>query len=215
MNVAEQLKSDIEQELSWDPSVRAEKIGVSVNDGAVELNGHVGSYYEKWAAERAALRVAQVKSVASEIEVDLPLDCTRPDAELAEAVADHLQWSYLVPSTVKAIVSDGWVTLQGVVHAQFQRKEAENAVRPLMGVKGVINGITLAHRVLASDVRQKIESALRRDAQIDATGITVGISDNKVTLRGSVRSWLQRDNAETAAFAAPGVTNVENLITIH
>ena len=214
MNIAEQLKSDVETELNWDPSVHAEKIGVSVNDGVVQLDGHVGSYYEKWAAEKAALRVAKVRSVASEIKVDLPFASSRTDTAIAQTAADHLKWSYLVPETVKALVADGWVTLQGIVQGQYQRKEAETVVRPLLGVKGVINNITLEPRVIASDVKVKIENALKRDAQIDASGITVGVSDSKVTLRGIVRSWMQREDAETAAFAAPGVMSVENLITI-
>ncbi|WP_031500013.1 BON domain-containing protein [Bryobacter aggregatus] len=215
MNTSEQLKNDVEQELSWDPSVHAEKIGVSVNNGAVELDGHVGSYYEKWAAERAALRVAKVRSVASEIKVDLPSTSARSDTAIAQAASDHLKASYLVPDTVKALVAEGWVTLQGMVKGQYQKREAENLVRPLLGVKGVINNITLEPKVIASDVKVQIENALKRDAQIDASGISVSVSGDKVTLRGTVRSWMEREDAETAAFAAPGVMTVENLITIH
>ena len=114
---------------------------LSVNNGVVELGGHGSSFYEKWAAERAALRVAKVKSVASEIKVDLPLGSSRTDKAIAQTTADHLKWSYLVPETVKVMVADRWVTLQGTVMGQFQRKEAENVVRPILGVKGVTNEI--------------------------------------------------------------------------
>src|SRR5665213_3119588 len=113
MKTAETVKNDVEQELRWDPSVCAEKIGVSVNNGVVELDGHVGSLYEKWAAERAALRVGSVASVASEIVVDLPFGSERTDEDLALAISNHLTWNFQVPGTIKAMVANGWVTLQG------------------------------------------------------------------------------------------------------
>ncbi len=214
MNSSEQLKSDVEQELSWDPSVHAEHIGVTVNDGVVELDGHAGSFHEKWAAERAALRVARVRAVASEITVDLPFTSSRTDEDIAQTAADGLKWSHLVPETVKVMVADGWVTLQGTVQGQFQKREAETIMRPLMGVKGVTNNISLEPRAVAADVKSKIENAFKRSAQIDAMHITVRIDDSTVTLGGKVRSWPEREEAECAAYAAPGITKVENLITI-
>ena len=212
----EQLKSDVEQELRWEPSVDAAQIGVSVKKGVVELDGHVDSFYEKWAAERATMRVSNVKAVASEIKVELPDSATRTDEEIARIAANHLEWNYLVPETVKVKVTGGWITLSGPAEWQYQKEEAERAVRPLMGVKGVFNEIVVTPRVNASDVKIKIEDALKRNAEIDANRIKVETTtDGKVVLRGYVRSWAEREEAEHAAWAAPGVTNVDDLTTIN
>jgi osmotically-inducible protein OsmY len=209
-----ELQRDVEEELSWDPSVHAEHIGVSAKDGIVELGGHVESYYEKWAAERTALRVEGVAGIASEIKVELPSSATQTDDVIARTALDHLMWNSSVPNTVKVQVADGWVTLHGTAEWQYQKVEAEETVRPLLGVKGVTNEIELKPRVYASDVKAKIEEALKRNAQVDAGHITVITSDGTVTLRGTVRSWAERQQAEDAAFAAPGVAKVENYINI-
>jgi osmotically-inducible protein OsmY len=210
----EQLKSDVEQELRWEPSVRAEQIGVSVKNGVVELDGQVDSYYEKWGAERAAMRVSNVKAIASEIKVELPSSATRSDEDIARTAMNHLEWNYSVPGTVKVQVTDGWVTLQGTTDWQYQKEAAETAIRPLKGVKGVFNEITVTPKVSAIDVKLKIENALKRNAETDADQIRVETSDGKVTLRGQVHSWAEREEAEHAAWAAPGVTKVEDLIAI-
>jgi osmotically-inducible protein OsmY len=210
----QQLQSDVEQELRWEPSVCAEKIGVSVKGGVVELDGHVDSYFEKWGAERAALRVSNAKAVASEIKVELPSSATRTDEDIARTAMNHLDWNYSVPNTVKVQVTDGSVTLKGTTEWQYQKEEAERVVRSLMGVKWISNEITVTPKVSAVDVKVKIENALKRNAETDAKHITVETTDGTVTLRGHVRSWSQREEAEHAAWAAPGVTRVEDLIAI-
>jgi len=210
----EQLKSDVEQELRWEPSVRAEQIGVSVKNGVVELDGHVDSYYEKWAAERAAMRVSNAKAVASEIKVELPSSATRTDEDIARTAMNHLEWNSSVPNTVKVQVTEGCVMLKGTTEWQYQREEAERAVRPLKGVKWVSNEITVTPKLRAIDVKVKIENALKRNAETDAKHITVETSDGNVTLRGYVSSWSEREEAEHAAWAAPGVTKVDDLILI-
>jgi VCBS repeat-containing protein len=210
----EQLKSDVEQELRWEPSVRAEQIGVSVKNGVVELDGHVDSYYEKWAAERAAMRVSNAKAVASEIKVELPSSATRTDEDIARTAMNHLEWNSSVPNTVKVQVTEGCVMLKGTTEWQYQREEAERAVRALKGVKWVSNEITVTPKLRAIDVKVKIENALKRNAETDAKHITVETSDGNVTLRGYVSSWSEREEAEHAAWAAPGVTKVNDLILI-
>ena len=214
MNTAEAIQNDVEQALQWDPSVSAEKIGVSVNKGVVELDGHVGSFYEKLAAERAALRVLNVTSVASEIVVDLPFANTRTDAEIALAASNHLTWKFQVPATIKVTVSNGWLTLTGTTEWNFQKDEAARVVRSLHGVRGVTNEIELKPKASALGIKTKIENALNRDAQIDSNNITVETAGSDVTLRGSVQSWRQRQDAEYAAFGAPGVASVKNLLTV-
>ena len=209
-----QLKSDVELELRWEPSVNAERIGVSVKDGVVELDGHVNSFYEKWAAERAALRVSDVTAVACEIQVDVPASDGRTDEDIALTAANHLEWDYLVPPTVKVKVTDGRITLSGKVEWQYQKEEAERAVRYLKGVKSVFNDIDVVPRVDAMQVKSKIEDALKRNAEIDANRITVQANGGEVTLSGSVRSWAEREEAEHTAWAAPGVTKVQDRIAI-
>ncbi len=214
IRTAEQIQADVEEELRWEPSVQSEQIGVSVRDGIVELDGHVGSFYEKWGAERAALRVANVKSIASEIIVDIPASEARPDDDIAVAANNQMEWNSLVPATIKLKVSDGWVTLYGTAEWQFQREEAARIFGSLLGVKGVSNEIKLKPKVSAEGVKAAIEDAFRRDAQIDSENITVETHESAVTLRGDVHSWAERQEAEHIAFDAPGVSSVTNLIEI-
>jgi osmotically-inducible protein OsmY len=210
----EQLQSDVEQELRWDPSIRAERIGVSVKSGVVELDGHVESFYEKWAAERAAMRVTNAKAIASEIKVDLPSSATRTDEDIARTAMNQLESNLSVPDTVKVQVTDGCITLQGTTEWQYQKEEAESTVRPLRGVKWVCDEITVTPKVSAVDLKIRIETALKRNAEVDAKHITVEATQGHVTLRGKVSSWAERQGAEQAAWAAPGVTKVEDLIAI-
>ena len=209
-----ELQHAVEQELRWEPSVDAEHIGVSVKNGVVQLDGHVDSYGEKWGAERAAMRIANVKAVASEFKVELPSSDTRTDADIARAALNLLQWNLMVPDTVKVQVTDGWLTLKGAVEWQYQKEEAERSVRSLMGVKTIVNEITVTPKVSAVGVKSKIEDAFKRSAEIDAGHIQVEAIGSAVTLRGNVRSWVEREEAERVAWGAPGVTNVKDLITI-
>ena len=186
-----------------------------VDHGVVTLTGHVKSYAEKIAAERTVQRVKGVRGVAQEIEVRYPSEKKNRDDEIAQRAAQIIDWDTTIPSgrvTVK--VEKGWVTLGGAVEWQFQRLGAETAVRKLSGVMGVTNLITIRPRVDASNVKHRIEDALKRNAELEADGIQVAVTGGKVTLEGKVRAWHERDVAEQAAWAAPGVVTVEDRLTI-
>lgn len=214
MTTDKELQYAVEQELLWEPSVNAEHIGVSVKNGVVQLDGHVNGYAEKWGAERATMRVAKVKAVASEIKVELHASGTRTDADIAHAALNLLEWNFMVPNTVKVQVTNGWLTLKGVVGGQYQKEEAGRAVRSLTGVITILNEISVTPNVSAVGVKSKIEDAFKRSAEIDAGHIKVEATDGTVTLSGNVRSWVEREEAERVAWAAPGVTNVKDLITL-
>jgi osmotically-inducible protein OsmY len=210
-----ELKRTVESELNFEPSINAAEIGVAVKDGVVTLTGRVPSYWEKVAAERAAARVAGVKAVANELEVRLPGLSERTDGDIARAAVDALKWNVLVPEDrIKVKVSKGWVTLEGAVDWQYQKSAAEKSVRRLVGVLGVSNLIEVKPAVSKAEVKSAIESALKRLAEVDANRIRVDTEDGKVVLSGTVRSWFEREEAERAAWAAPGVRAVEDHIAI-
>jgi osmotically-inducible protein OsmY len=210
-----ELQQDVLEELDWEPSVKAAHIGVAVADGVVTLSGHVPSYAERYAAERAAKRVYGVKAIADELDVRLPGSAQRTDADVAATCLNVLKEDYSVPSEkLKVVVSNGWVTLEGAVNWQYQKDTAGRDVRNLTGVTGLSNNITVKPRVSATDVTAKIKSAFKRSAELDARRISVQSENGKVILRGNVRSLVEKDDAGWAAWAAPGVSSVENLINV-
>jgi osmotically-inducible protein OsmY len=210
-----QIQADVLAEMKWDARVQPNEVGVSVKDGIVTLTGYVDSYTKKWAAEERAHRVAGVKAVANDIQVRLPGSSERTDADLASAARRAIEWNTLVPADrVRITVSNGFVTLEGDVDWQYERDAAERSVRNLVGVKGVSNLIRVKPKATPQNIKERIEQALRRISEEDAQRITVEVDGSKVVLRGTVRSWAERQEAERTAWSAPGITSVDNRITI-
>jgi osmotically-inducible protein OsmY len=215
MRTDDEIKKDVEDELKWDPDIDATDIAVNVKSGIVTLTGFVPSYIQKFEAEKDAKRVQGVLGLANDLDVRLPAVDQRPDPDIArdavEALKIQLPYSY---QDFKVIARDGWITLEGEAEWNYQKEKAEAAVRGVRGVKGVVNTIKVKPKVAAEEIKRKIEAALKRSAELDAARIQVEASDGEVVLKGTVHSWFEREEAERAAWQAPGVKKVEDRIVI-
>jgi osmotically-inducible protein OsmY len=210
-----EIERDVKDELEWDPDLDATDIAVSVKNGVVTLAGFVKSFTDKYEAEAAAKRVAGVVAVANDLEVRLPSIDERPDPEIARDVVAAIKSQLPISwEKIKITVKNGWVTLEGNVEWQYQRQTAENAVRHVKGVRGVSNMIQLKPRAEPSEIKRKIQDAFRRNAEVDANRIEVETRGSEVVLKGTVRSWIEREEAERVAWSAPGVTKVEDRIVV-
>jgi osmotically-inducible protein OsmY len=215
MKTDAQLQEDVITELRWEPAVDATQIGVEVKDGIVTLAGHVGSYLEKWEAQRAAQRVSGVKALAVEMDVSLPGSSARNDVDIARAASNVLQWTtYFPEGQVKVLVENGWITLSGELDWEYQREAAERSVRGLMGVIGISNQIVLKSIAAVRPDKSAIEAALKRRIHSDARHIMVEINGAAVILSGTVHSWAERDAARNAAWSTAGVHNVSDSLNI-
>jgi len=210
-----QLRKDVIAELNWDPAVAADAVGVAVKDGVVTLSGHLGTYIEKAAVQRALRRVAGVKAIALELDVRLAPDHHRSDTDIATAAQTVLRANASVPAgRIRLIVDKGWITMQGDVDWDYQRRSAEHALRPLAGVVGINNEVEIKTPVASSNVERGIREALARQAEREAKHIEIQVDGSTVRLRGRVHSWQERDAAQGAAWSAPGVRTVLNELMI-
>jgi osmotically-inducible protein OsmY len=209
-----QIQQDVINEIKWDSSVTSSEVSVTAKDGIVTLRGSVPHYHEKSLAENAAQRVHGVRAVADEIEVNLMGSYNRSDEQIAKSALTALDWSYSVPADIKVTVENGWITLTGETEWDYQRNAAKNAVSQLMGVRGVSNRISMKTKILPSDIKMRIEEALKRSAEVEARKITVTVHGDRATLSGNVHSLTESADARHAAWMAPGIMSVENNLKV-
>jgi osmotically-inducible protein OsmY len=210
-----ELQKDVMSELKYDPSVKVSDIGVLAKNGTVTLNGYATSYSEKWEAVHATKRVAGVKAIADDIEIQLPASSHRTDTDIAAAAINQIEWSTTIPNgTVQATVRDGWITLEGQVEWWYQKNAAGGLVKQMAGVKGLTNSISISPKVTKHEVETDIKSAFKRSAMLDAEHIRVETSGNNVTLHGQVRNYSEYDEAERVAWSEPGVSTVDNRLEV-
>jgi osmotically-inducible protein OsmY len=210
-----QIQKDVMEELRWEPLLDSTDIGVAVKNGIVTLSGLVKNYSSKLAAEKAARRVSGVKAVAEDIQVGISPEFKRTDAEIAESILNALKWhSAIQEEKVKIKVEEGHVKLEGDVEWDYQRTSARNAIENIPGIRSVLNLITVKPRLSVTDLEKKIQSAFQRSATIDADNIIIEVMGDSVTLRGKVRSMVEKEDAEAAVWNAPGVSHVDNKLEI-
>ncbi|MDI1355194.1 MAG: BON domain-containing protein [bacterium] len=210
-----EIQKDVLDELKWEPMLNAAEIGVAVTNGVVTLSGTLDSYFKKARVEKAAKRVAGVKAVAEHIEVNLNGVLFKRDSDIAQTILNALKWhSAVEDEKIKVKVENGEVTLEGEADWEFQRKSIASHIEGLLGVKRIINNITLKAGVVPNDLKQKISAAFQRSATVDAEKVNIEVSGSKVTLTGKVRSWAEKKDAESAVWASPGVNFVENDLKI-
>lgn len=215
MKTDSEIKQNVQAELAWDPAVKSTAIGVAVKNGVVSITGHLDNYAEKWAVEKALRRVSGVKAIALELDVKLAPDHQRNDTDIANAAEQAITWHALVPeNAVRLLVNKGWITAEGEVDWEYQRKSVETALRNIKGVVGVSNQIKIKAKAVQADLQRSIKDALTRQAMREADQIDIQIKDGTVTLKGNVHSWHERDAVQGAAWSAPGVRLVVNELKI-